>query len=95
MGCNDVFCQICGICVFIPKYDLDKKYTSKLILNDHYIDFGGVEKYWDQYFDWNKMIEDRNFWMGESPLKNAKNYQTIKNKTGQTCTNNISFEIKN
>ena len=165
MGCYDVFCPICGICVFIPKNDLDKKYTSKikwikkasfmtatneikkicseilcsnvfscanerksyiselyphriydesdeaitgyfihrdcyefikkkfkinivfgdfyhsaknkLTLNDHYVNFGGVEKYWDQYFDWNKMIEDGNFWMAESPLKNAKNAQRI------------------
>jgi hypothetical protein len=168
MGCYDVFCPICGICVFIPKYDLDKKYTSKikwikkasfmttineiknicseincnnvfycakkthvkksyiselyphriydesdvditgyfihrdcyefikkkfkinivfgdffhsaknkLTLNDHYVNFGGVEKYWEQYFDWNKMIEDGNFWMAESPLKNAKNAQRI------------------
>ena len=30
MGCYDVFCPICGICVFIPKDDLDKKYTSKI-----------------------------------------------------------------
>ena len=30
MGCYDVFCPICGICVFIPKNDLDKKYTSKI-----------------------------------------------------------------
>jgi len=168
MGCYDVFCPICGICVFIPKNDLDKKYTSKikwiekasfmtatneikktcseiscsnvfycakkphvkksyisvlyphrvyydsednitgyfihrdcyefikkkfkinivfgdfyhsaknkLTLNDHYVNFGGVEKYWDQYFDWNKMIEDGNFWMAESPLKNAKNAKRI------------------
>jgi hypothetical protein len=165
MGCYDVFCPICGICVFIPKNDLDKKYISKikwiekayfmtttneikkicseiscsnvfscanerksyiselyphriydesdeaitgyfihrdcyefikkrfkinivfgdfyysaknkLTIDDHYVNFGGVEKYWEQYFDWNKIIEDENFWMAESPLKNTKNAQRI------------------
>ena len=164
MGCWDVFCPICGIPVWIPKNDLDKKYTSKMkwiknayfmtatnqivkkcveiacsnvfycaknkginyiaeifdnkvyddyekngyfihkdcyefikqyfkinivfgdfyhpkklswTLNGHYVNFGGVEKYWNQDTNWNKMIEDGNFWMAETPLKNAKNSKRI------------------
>jgi hypothetical protein len=46
--------------------------------NSNYVNFGGIGKYWKQFLDVNKMIEDKNEWMLESPLKNQKNAKRIK-----------------
>jgi hypothetical protein len=47
-------------------------------ITKHYIKCD-VSKYWAQEFDVLAMINDNNFWMAESPLKNKKNAKRIDN----------------
>ena len=57
-----------------------KNYYS---LNQHYVNFGNIKKYWEQFFDYAQIIKDKNFWMVESPLVNTKNASRIKKNIKQ------------
>lgn len=54
------------------------------------IDYGKIEKYWSQFFEFEKMIKDKNEYMCQSPLinkQNAKRIDTIINKFNLTPSN--------
>jgi len=57
-----------------------KKYKhTYLPPNLNVIDYGPVQKYWGQNFDYIKLLEDNNEWMCFNPLKNnSKNSSRIK-----------------
>jgi len=57
-----------------------KNYYS---LNQHYVNFENIKKYWAQFFDYTQIIKDKNFWMVESPLTNIKNASRIKKNIKQ------------
>lgn len=46
-------------------------------INCFNVNYGGIEKYWMQDFDANKLIDDKNTYMVQSPLKNTKNAKRI------------------
>lgn len=48
-------------------------------MNINYNNYGLITKYWIFGFDAMTMIDDNNFWMAESPLKNKKNADRIDN----------------
>jgi hypothetical protein len=56
--------------------DFDLSFDKYRSITEHYVKYD-VSKYWCQEFDVFAMINDNNFWMAESPLKNNKNAKRI------------------
>lgn len=69
----------------INRFNLPKNYYKVID-----IDYGKIEKYWSQMFEFEKMIKDKNEYMCQSPLinkQNAKRIDTIINKFNLTPSN--------
>jgi hypothetical protein len=69
------------------KYNIELKYSNlPLPLNDRtygnkpikFVDYGGIEKYWEQDFDFVKVFLNNKQFLCSSPLKNDKNITQIK-----------------
>jgi hypothetical protein len=82
---NNFGCFIHNDCYYyVKKYhkidlklgDFDLSFDKYRSINEHYIK-NDVSKYWAQEFNIFGMINDNNFWMAESPLKNKKNAKRI------------------
>ena len=64
------------------KYNIELKYgdfaikqSVQNIQSDYipYVKYKNIEKYWEQFFNYEDLINDNNVWMCESPLKSKKN----------------------
>jgi hypothetical protein len=69
------------------KYNIELKYNNlPLPLNDRtygnkpiqFVDYGGIKKYWEQYFDFIKIFLNNKQYLCSSPLENDKNITQIK-----------------
>lgn len=60
-----------------------KNFENKSFKNDIYgfsvkgLDYKPIEKYWTQMFNTNKLLEDKNDYLLESPLKSKKNANRV------------------
>lgn len=62
------------------KFKIELKYGDLVILQENYkkfIKYNDIQKYWDQYFEYEQLINDNNIWMCESPLRSTKNASRI------------------
>lgn len=61
---------------FLNKKKNKTSYSHPVFLT--HINYGQVEKYWKQYFDFEKLIQDGNQYLFNSPLVDKKNAKRIK-----------------
>ena len=64
------------------KYKIELKYSDLAIIKNKnntlpYVKYNDIQKYWDQFFDYESLINDDNLWMCISPLISIKNASRI------------------